>query len=58
MDALCTHWPLPTKPLPAGGSEFSMLDAEKQHSLVISRGSSLSFSRQGGAEQSPVSVGL
>lgn len=53
MPCVSIHWPLLTKPLPAGGSEFSVLDAEKQHSLVISRGSSPSFSRQDRAEHSP-----
>lgn len=53
MPCVYIHWPLPIKPLPAGGSEFSVLNAEKQHSLVIIRGSSPSFPRQGGAEHSP-----
>lgn len=50
---LSISWPLPTKPLPARGSESRVREAEKQHSWVISRGSSLGFPRQGGAQQSP-----
>lgn len=52
MPCVSIHWPLPIKPLPAGGSESSVVDAEKQHSLVISRGSSPCFPRQGGAQPS------